>query len=43
MSKEQAIKFFEKGDVHLKVGEFDQAIEAYTQAIALNPRVCRGF
>ena len=43
MSKEQAIKFFEKGDVHLKVGEFDQAIEAYTQAIALNPDFAEAF
>ena len=43
MSKEQAIKFFEKGDVHLKVGEFDQAIEAYTQAIALNPKFAEAF
>ena len=43
MSKEQAIKFFKKGDVHLKVGEFDQAIEAYTQAIALNPKLADAF
>jgi stress-induced-phosphoprotein 1 len=32
-----ASEYKEKGDKHLKAREFDAAIEAYTNAIAINP------
>ncbi|ODQ78444.1 hypothetical protein BABINDRAFT_39180 [Babjeviella inositovora NRRL Y-12698] len=36
MSKEQALKLKEEGNAFLKHNNFDQAVEAYTQAIALD-------
>ena len=42
MSK-KAIKLFKQGNIHLTKNEFDRAIEAYTQAIALNPDFAEAF
>ncbi|HRF97634.1 MAG TPA: tetratricopeptide repeat protein, partial [Aggregatilineales bacterium] len=34
----RASQFFEKGYQHSKAGEYDEAIEDYTQAISINPK-----
>lgn len=32
-----AVEFKDRGNQHLQKGEYDQAIEAYTKAIEINP------
>ncbi|RCK67354.1 Serine/threonine-protein phosphatase T [Candida viswanathii] len=38
MTKEEAIKLKDQGNAYLKDHKYDQAIESYTQAIALDPQ-----